>query len=144
MMSWHLSDVTGLLFLLLRQNEETTRKGTTNALVRNKNKKQVETSLSTATGSNQSQSKIFILDISNDDVTTHVTTTSRNNMADMVASGKTHKVIGTKLWNMQHGGWILVPGGVSGWSLSTEGRLIPDQREGGASGMQRRGLVRST
>lgn len=25
----------------------------------------------------------------------------------MVAPGKTHNIIGTKLWNMQYGGWLL-------------------------------------
>lgn len=47
-------------------------------------------------------------------------------MADMVAPGKTHNIIGTKLWNMQYGGWLLrvVPGGGLGQSPFIEGRLI--------------------
>lgn len=32
---------------------------------------------------------------------------TQHGLADMVASGKTHNIIGTKLWNMQYGGWLL-------------------------------------
>lgn len=44
---------------------------------------------------------------------------TQHGLADMVASGKTHNIIGTKLWNMQYGGWLLyfVPGRVL-WSES--------------------------
>lgn len=49
---------------------------------------------------------MFILDICSDEVTTRHYS-EKHNMADMVASGKTHNIIGTKLWNMQYGGWLL-------------------------------------
>lgn len=80
---------------------------------------------------------------------------TQHGLADMVASGKTHNIIGTKLWNMQYGGWLLyfVPGRVL-WSESvhrgtfdfcscvrdsmlTGSLLWADWAAGGAAGTQR-------